>query len=44
MSASGREAPPTVQEWSGGPPKSLGVVRWTSWMSRSARDTIPDVW
>ena len=44
MSGSGRETLPDVQEWSGGPPESSGVVAKLSRMSGSGREALPDVW
>ena len=43
MSKSGREVLPDVQEWSGGPPGCLGMVRRPSEMSGSCRDAVTDV-
>ena len=43
MSGSGREVLPEVQEWSGGPPGSSGMVGRTSRMSRSGQDVLPEV-
>ena len=44
MSGSGRKAIPNVREWSDKTPGSLGVVKRPSQMSRSGRETLPDVW
>ena len=44
MYLSGRKALPDVQEWSGGPPGCLGVVKKPSQKSRSGLKTHPDVW
>ena len=43
MSERGRDALPNVWEWSGGPPRYPGVVERTSRMSRSGRETLPNV-
>ena len=43
MSASGRESSPTIQEWSGGPPGSPGVVGRLSRMTGSGQVALPDV-
>ena len=37
ISESGREVLPDVREWSGGPPRCLGMVRMPSQMSESGR-------
>ena len=38
-----QEALPGVWEWSEDPPGSLGVVGWSSQMTRSGRKALPDV-
>ena len=43
MSGSCREALTDIQEWSGGPSGCPGVFWRSSRMSRSGRETLPDV-
>ena len=43
MSGSGQQALPDVRQWSGDPSDCLGLVGKPSRMSRSGRESFPDV-